>query len=145
MATRGGPMVAGTDGNDFEFRQKVANTYQIRLITLSKILAKLSNYLQVAEPLHCQKPKRSWHRNWQQSTCNSCCRRAAPARQTVRQPASQAAPAEWVGKVPARQSACVPVYNSNNNIVCVHILDSQRLQPTKQSKKTINETNTYTN
>jgi len=35
MATRGGPMVAGTDGNDFEFRQKVANTYQIRLITLS--------------------------------------------------------------------------------------------------------------
>lgn len=36
MATRGGPMVAGTDGNDFEFRQKVANTYQIRLITLSK-------------------------------------------------------------------------------------------------------------
>jgi len=37
MATRGGPMVAGTDGNDFEFRQRVAGTYQIRLITLHRI------------------------------------------------------------------------------------------------------------
>lgn len=54
MATRGGPMVAGTDGNDFEFRQKVANTYQIRLITLSKPIVKLSNYLEVAA---CAMPK----------------------------------------------------------------------------------------
>lgn len=47
-------MVAGTDGNDFEFRQKVANTYQIRLITLSKPIVKLSNYLEVAA---CAMPK----------------------------------------------------------------------------------------
>jgi len=54
-------MVAGTDGNDFEFRQKVANTYQIRLIILSnQFPAKLSNYLQVAATA-VPKMKRSRH------------------------------------------------------------------------------------
>lgn len=32
MASRGGPMVSGTDGNDFEYRQRVAAPHQIRLI-----------------------------------------------------------------------------------------------------------------
>ena len=31
MASRGGPMVSGTDGNDFEYRQRVAAPHQIRL------------------------------------------------------------------------------------------------------------------
>lgn len=31
MASRGGPMVTGTDGADFEHRQRVAAHYQIRL------------------------------------------------------------------------------------------------------------------
>jgi hypothetical protein len=31
MASRGGPMVYGTDGADFEHRQRVAEHYQIRL------------------------------------------------------------------------------------------------------------------
>lgn len=30
MATRGGPMITGTDGADFEHRQRVAAHYQIR-------------------------------------------------------------------------------------------------------------------
>lgn len=34
MASRGGPMVSGTDGNDFEYRQRVAAPHQIRLIYL---------------------------------------------------------------------------------------------------------------
>ncbi|XP_039490620.1 protein jagunal [Drosophila santomea] len=37
MATRGGPMVAGTDGTDFEFRQRVAGTYQISLLNKSRL------------------------------------------------------------------------------------------------------------
>lgn len=30
MASRGGPMISGTDGADFEHRQRVAAHYQIR-------------------------------------------------------------------------------------------------------------------
>lgn len=70
MATRGGPMVAGTDGNDFEFRQRVAGTYQIRLITLraiasSQLHSKLSNYWgacgsRSTSRRHLLQPNRRW-------------------------------------------------------------------------------------
>lgn len=42
MATRGGPMVLGTDGADFEHRQRVAAHYQIRFVMFpTSCLAKI--------------------------------------------------------------------------------------------------------
>uniref|UniRef100_U5EY77 Putative conserved plasma membrane protein n=1 Tax=Corethrella appendiculata TaxID=1370023 RepID=U5EY77_9DIPT len=37
MATRGGPMVLGTDGADFEHRQRVAEHYQISALNKSRL------------------------------------------------------------------------------------------------------------
>ncbi|XP_055851011.1 protein jagunal [Episyrphus balteatus] len=37
MATRGGPMITGTDGTDFEYRQRVAAPHQISLLNKSRL------------------------------------------------------------------------------------------------------------
>ncbi|XP_017465838.1 PREDICTED: protein jagunal [Rhagoletis zephyria] len=37
MASRGGPMVVGTDGNDYEFRQRVAAPHYISMLNKSRL------------------------------------------------------------------------------------------------------------